>query len=594
MKSESAAVFSASCPSDVAELFNKYFSSIVTAEDNVTTSGNHPPTTVNENFMSELILSPDDVLVALLNLDTNKATGPDSISPRLQKESAHQIAPSLCQLFNQSLADGSLPDEWKLANIIPVFKKGDQHCVENYRPISLLCIVSKVLERCVLSKLRDHLLELINSSQHGFIGKSCTTQLFEVLDKIGSLLDSGRQTDVVFLDMSKAFDKVNHAVLINKLRKYNIGASLLKWFSSYLHGRQQRVTVLGAISSSRSISSGVPQGSILGPILFLLYANDLPDVVVNSTVACFADDTKIFRCIDSIPDAVLLQRDLDHLDNWSSTNGINFNELKCKCLRITRKTEPIVHPYCINGKELKTTAAEKDLGIWNAEDLTWTRHVLDRCGKANQLLGFVRRSAAGITNARTRRTLYLSIVCPVFCYGSQVWSPQTINLVQRIERVQRRASKFILNLPFLCRESYRERLIALELLPLSYWHEYLDLVLFYKAVNGLVNISEDALPQRICTKHTTRSATNGVKFRPRKCKTLTFQRSFFIRVTWNALPASLRTMNINLHQFKNSLRVYYLDALRKTYDADNLRTWKTVCLKCNSARNLTNELTCCY
>ncbi len=173
------------------------------------------------------------------------------------------------------------------------------------------------------------------------------------------------------------------------------------------------------------------------------YANDLHDVVENSTVACFADDTlrgdetallKIFRCIDSISDAALLQHDLDNLDSWSSKSRINFNELKCKCLRITRKTEPMIYQYSINRKELETTIVEKDFGIWIAG--TWTRHVLDRCAKANQLLSVVKRSSTTITNTRTRRTLYPAIVRPVFGYASQVWSPQSINLVRRMERVQ--------------------------------------------------------------------------------------------------------------------------------------------------------------
>ena len=168
-----------------------------------------------------------------------------TIPPRILKECAHQFAPSLCLLFSQSLQNGSIPQEWKLANIIPIHKKGDISDVENYRPISLLSVISKVLERCVLRKLRDHLMSLINSTQHSFIpGRLCTTQLVEVLHYIGSILDSGKQTDMIFMDMSKAFDKVSHTALINKLRKYNIGGSLLQWFTSYLHDRQQRVTTL--------------------------------------------------------------------------------------------------------------------------------------------------------------------------------------------------------------------------------------------------------------------------------------------------------------------------------------------------------------
>ena len=152
---------------------------------------------------------------------------------------------------------------------------------------------------------------VVNTLQRGFIpGRSCTTQLLEILNYIGSVLDSGNQTDVIFLDMSKAFDKFSHVTLIANLRQYHISGPLLEWFSSFLQDRRQRVTILGATSSEKPVSSGVPQGSILGPILFLLYVNDLPDAVQNSSVACFADDTKIFRCVNSISDVALLQSDL--------------------------------------------------------------------------------------------------------------------------------------------------------------------------------------------------------------------------------------------------------------------------------------------
>jgi hypothetical protein len=223
--------------------------------------------------------------------------------------------------------------------------------------------------------------------------------------------------------LGKAFDKVSHAALVNKLANYGNRGSLLNWFSHYLHCRQQCVTTLGATSSEKPVSSGVPQGSILGPILFLLYVNDLPDAVENSKVTCFADDTKIFRCVDSISDAALLQSDLSNLENRSTSSGLVFNQLKCKCLRVTRKIQPTTYPFKIKDKELTTTSVEKDLGICVASDLTWTKHVLlERCTKSNKLLGFVRRSGGEISNSRTRRKLYLSVVRPVFGYASEVWS----------------------------------------------------------------------------------------------------------------------------------------------------------------------------
>ncbi len=228
--------------------------------------------------------------------------------------------------------------------------------------------------------------------------------------------------------------------------------------------------------------SGIPQGSILGPILFLLHVNDLPDALTNSTVACYADYTKIFRRIDSHTDALSLQDDLNNLESWSYSSGLVFNEEKCKRLSITRRSQQINHPYTIKGKlELTHIPVQnKDLGIWIASDLTWSKHVLDRCAQANKLLEFVKRCSGEISDVRTRRTLYLSLVRSAFGYSSQVWSPQTVTLIQRMERVQRRATKYILS-----------RLVSLR----PCWHEDMDLVFFFKAVNGLVDVSQDVLPK---------------------------------------------------------------------------------------------------
>ena len=188
--------------------------------------------------------------------------------------------PSLRDL--RSLEEGYIPSEWKLANVVPVYKKDGKDHVENYRPISLLCIISKVLERCVLNRINDRLENLIADCQHGFrSGRSCVTNLLETLDYIGAILDRAGQVDCVYLDMSKAFDKVRHDLLMEKLRDAGFRGNLLTWFRAYLCGRRQRVTVLGATSHDLHVSSGVPQGSILGPALFLLYVTNLPDFSGN-------------------------------------------------------------------------------------------------------------------------------------------------------------------------------------------------------------------------------------------------------------------------------------------------------------------------
>ena len=243
----------------------------------------------------------------------------------------------------------------------------------------------------------------------------------------------------------------------------------LRWFESYLTNRKQRVTVLGATFSARPDLSGVPQGSILGHILFPLYANDLPDAVEHSKNASFADNKKLS-----------LQSDLSNLEHWSTSSGLVFNQDKCKCQRITRKKNPIKHEYKINNKSLVVTEKEKDLGIWITDTLSWSYHTRDRCAKANKMLGFLRRAATEITDIKIRRTLYLSIVRSTLGYATQVWSPQSIDLITRTERIQRRATKFILKLPYVCGETYKDRLISLDLLPITYWHEYLDIMFSLK------------------------------------------------------------------------------------------------------------------
>ena len=452
----------------------------------------------------------------------------------------------------------------------------------------------------MLTKIRDHLLCLINNAQHGFIpGRSCTTQPLEVLHLIGSLLDSGKQTDVIYIDMSKAFDMVDHATLLHKLEHgFSIYGPLLRWFKSYLSNRRQRVTVLGCTSPETLVTSGVPQGSILGPMLFLLHVNDLPDAVQNSKVACFADDTKIFKRIDTASDAALPQQDLGNLEHRSKSSGLGFNEDKCKCQRITRKSRPFQVSYILNESPLTVTPYEKDLGVWVASDLTWSKNITEGCAKANKLLGFLRRTTLDIGSVRTRRTLYLAVVHPALGYAAQVWCPQTVKLIEKLERIQRRATKYILGLPFLCAESYKERLLSTDLLPLCYWHEFLDLVFFYKATHGLVTILPESLPPRIKLVRTTRSTVNPsvMSFRPRKCRTTTFQNSFFVRasLTWNILPEKFRPESVTLNQFKTLLLEYYERALARCYFPDDPRSFKTIDRKCNTARLLDTTISCCF
>ncbi len=210
-------------------------------------------------------------------------------------------------------------------------------------------------------------------------------------------------------------------------------------------------------------------------MLFLLYENDLPSSVKNSSIATYADDTKIFKEISNIGDVTALQEDLTNFESSSLDAGLFLNSSKCKTLRVTRKHHSIEYPYNLQDDILDDSENERDLGIWISNNVKWRKQVLEQCSKASKMLGFIKRSIRRITNHKARRTLYVTLIRSQMGYATQLWSPQTIDLISRLERVQRRASKYILDLPFICEPSYQQRLIDLKFLPLSYWHEHLFL-----------------------------------------------------------------------------------------------------------------------
>ena len=371
-------------------------------------------------------------------------------------------------------------------------------------------------------------------TQHGFLpGRSCMTNLIDVLHYVGSRLDRGGQIDMVYLDMSKAFDKVHHDVLIQKLRKvYGFGGNLLRWFRSYLTNRKQCVTVLGGKSNSLSITSGVPQGSILGPALFLLYVNDLLSSVSTSQVAMFADDTKLFREIQTTNDAEQLQDDINNLETWSTTSGLPFNETKCKAQTITCKLKPITGKYTMKDCQRTSTKNERDLGVWISTDLKWSIQVNQQCARANKELSYIRRNTKNHPQYNNKE----NHLPGSRTFTSWIRDPSLVTSIDRelltkLERPQRRATKYILSLPFACSVSCTSRLQSLHLLPICYWHEYLDMVYFFKVIHGLV------LHKKMTRSTRLTNNRKQAKYEVPQCKTSTFQTSFWIRTirTWNTL-----------------------------------------------------------
>jgi hypothetical protein len=339
----------AKSPKEKAELFNTYFFSVFRSAKTIMNPDDSTSFLISSSQLSDITVS-EEVAKHLYRLDPSNATGPDGIPGRILKECSAIIAPSLCSLFNHSLRSGTVPSEWKSANVTPVHKKEKKEPATNYRPISPLSIISKVLGRCVCIRFYDHVRVMINDAQHGFLhGRSCVTQLLTTLHRMGQLLDNNIQTDVIFLDFAKAFNSVDHNILLMKLRMYGISLNFYNWFSSYLRGRKQRVVAEGVASEWSPVTSGVPQGSILCPMLFLLFINDLPDAIpqaISTSTGLYADDAKLYKAITSNEDSACLQTALSCAGVWSVDSNITFSTSKCKIMTISRRRSQLPSWFC--------------------------------------------------------------------------------------------------------------------------------------------------------------------------------------------------------------------------------------------------------
>ena len=372
----------------MAEDLNGYFSSVFTKEDiSSLPVADAKFQGAKSDYLGPLVVTPELVAKKIKAMKDNKSPGVDGIPPKLLMETVEQISIPLARVFKSIV-----PFEWKEANIIPLFKNGSRNKSENYRPVSLTSVICKLLERLI----KDHMVEflvkhtLLNSSQHGFLkARSCLTNMLCFLEEITKWIDVGSPVDIIYLDFQKAFDKVPHQRLLLKLKAHGIGDSITDWIEQWLTDRRQRVVVDGEVSNWKSVLSGVPQGSVLGPILFLIYINDLDDSI-TSNVLKFADDTKLFRKVNTDGDKQHLQNDLDRLVKWSEKWQMLFNFGKCKCLHTGHGNLNV--NYKMGDTVLGTTVKEKDLGVTISADMK----VSEQCGiaasKGNQILGLIRRN----------------------------------------------------------------------------------------------------------------------------------------------------------------------------------------------------------
>ena len=511
------------------------------------------PKTISK--MRDICITTQGIHKLLNGLTPSKSAGPDEIHPRILKESATQVAPVLKFIFEKSLRTCELPEDWRVANICPIFKKGNRANPSHYRPVSLTSVVCKVLEHIVSTNLMSHLDShgIITDRQHAFRkDRSCTTQLCTVLHDWSESIDQGLQTDAFILDFAKAFDSVPHERLKAKLHRYGITGKTLGWIDNFLCCRHQRVVVNGSKSRWIPVTSGVPQGTVLGPVLFNVFINDIVDEI-DSDIRLFADDCVCYRPIKSIQDCKILQKDINHLAAWANKWCMRFEPSKCKTMCFTRKTtRKIIHPYSMEGCPLESVSNTKYLGVIISEDLRWNHHVAEVTSRANKLLGLLRRNLSAC-DKKIKEAAYFGLVRPLLEYASQAWDPHTSNLIDEIEKVQKRAARFVMS-------DYRnyEPGSVTNLLNQLGWHslqkrrEIDRLCLFKKGLDNATPLPLDSLvrPSRK-TRHMHKEY-----FIPPYTRTNIFKFSFIPRtiINWNALPQqAVATADTGISHFRKFL-----------------------------------------
>ena len=373
--------------------------------------------------------------------------------------------------------------------MVPIHKKGDKCDVNNYRPISLTSLVVKVMEVCIREKLYDKCINLIKNKQHGLQpGKSCTTQMIPYIDDIMQILNSRNDVDIIYFDFAKAFDSVNHDIILEKLKhKYSIDGLMLNFIKIYLKDRYQRVVVGGTFSRTLPVNSGVLQGSILGPLLFVLFIDDIYESISEGThMALYADDTKIWCKISSYSDCIILNNDIASLSEWACRNKMKFHPSKCKVLSSSlRHTKFYILPfdrfaYELGENVLDYCDEETDLGIVMTPKISWESQHSTILMKATRQIGLLTRTCHFIKNQSQKRALYITLVRSLFEHCGEIWAPNAVVAHKKFETIQKRAVKWIL-----CESNFRyseydylKKLKTLDLLPMQQFFELKKLKLF--------------------------------------------------------------------------------------------------------------------
>ena len=529
-------------PAEMSELMNESFQSVFTREIDFTA-----PRMSKQNVdMQEIQVERQEIKDLLEKIDTRKAMGPDGVNGWILKECREQLEEPIWDIITSSLKEGKVPKEWKRANIVPIYKSGNKMDPLNYRPVSLTSVVGKLCEIIIKERWVQYLEDekMITEKQFGFRkGRSCVTNLLSFYSRvIDGVQERDGWIDAIYLDLKKAFDKVPHKSLLWKLEyEGGLNGATLRWMKDYLQGREMRTVIKDTNSSWREVTSGVPQGSVLAPIMFQVYINDMTRGI-TSYVNLFADDAKLMRIIKDENDCKELQNDIDKIHAWSQRWKLEFNTKKCHVVEFGKSKKRPSWIYRMGTEPVLKSKDEKDLGVVIQDTLSPERHINGIFGSTYHLLTNI-RVAFHYMDKEMMKNIITSMVRPKLEYAAVVWAPHKKKHTRKIERIQRVATKMVPELKDL---SYEERLEAMSLPTLQERRVRGDLITMFKLVNNMEKVDRnDLAPQMEGGGRQTRG--HGRKIRKGRCVSDIKKYSFPYRTIdiWNGLKKrrwSRRTM----------------------------------------------------
>lgn len=431
-------------PDTIANKFADYFHSVYSQVTPKLETNFPTASPWNVGDISLGLTNIQEIEACIRNLRPDKATGPDGIPPSIIIIISPNICVPLAYIFNLCIMSSTFPKSWKLTRVSPIHKADEKTDVRNYRPVAVLSTIPKIFEMIICDKISPQIAPFLRGNQHGFLPKKSTvTNLLSFSRRVAKGLDCRHQTDVIYTDFAKAFDRVDHDVLIKKMHKIGFNQPLLIFFASYLKDRSQYVNVNGYDSHKFAALSGIPQGSNLGPMLFLILIDDIQDCIHHSSCLLFADDMKLMKEIESDDDYSKLQADLDSIMIWSVENKLNFNIKKCVVMTYSRSQNPLFYQYRMNGEVLTRVNIIKDLGVIFDSRLTFSNHIVQLTSACFKILGFVIRTCKQFNNIEAMTAMFNGVVRSKLEYASIVWIPYQIKYINMIEQIQKKFLRYV-------------------------------------------------------------------------------------------------------------------------------------------------------